>query len=144
MVKRRGPPSQGWRTLLRNHAPDIAAMDLFIVPTIHTPSTRIVFRACSSRTVSADVPVVALGDDEGVSPEQKRSVFEQVKTNRLTIPEIAKHTDITVSAKQIRVSWKNGRQIVKTNRYDHAQPLTEFLLGEIARKWGAQPIVRKC
>jgi hypothetical protein len=24
----------GWRTFLRNHAPDIAAMDLFVVPTI--------------------------------------------------------------------------------------------------------------
>jgi len=34
MVKRNGPPSQGWRTFLRNHAPDIAAMDLFVVPTI--------------------------------------------------------------------------------------------------------------
>jgi transposase InsO family protein len=34
MVKRRGPPSQGWRTFLRNHAPDIAAMDMFVVPTI--------------------------------------------------------------------------------------------------------------
>jgi transposase InsO family protein len=34
MVKRRGPPSQGWRTFLRSHAPDIAAMDLFVVPTI--------------------------------------------------------------------------------------------------------------
>ena len=34
MVRRRGPPSQGWRTFLRNHAPDIAAMDLFVVPTI--------------------------------------------------------------------------------------------------------------
>src|SRR6266568_5006952 len=34
MVKRGGPPGQGWRTLLRNHAPDIAAMDLFVVPTI--------------------------------------------------------------------------------------------------------------
>jgi transposase InsO family protein len=33
MVKRRGPPSQGWRTFLRNHAPYIAARDLF-VPTI--------------------------------------------------------------------------------------------------------------
>src|SRR5258708_524073 len=31
MVKRCGPPSQGWRTFLRNHAPDIAAMDLFVV-----------------------------------------------------------------------------------------------------------------
>src|SRR4030081_3465300 len=34
MVKRCGPPSQGWRTFLRSHAPDIAAMDLFVVPTI--------------------------------------------------------------------------------------------------------------
>jgi transposase InsO family protein len=34
MVKRRGPPSQGWRAFLRNHAQDIAAMDLFVVPTI--------------------------------------------------------------------------------------------------------------
>jgi transposase InsO family protein len=34
MVKRRGPPSQGWRTFLRNHAPEVAAMDLFVVPTI--------------------------------------------------------------------------------------------------------------
>ena len=34
MVKRRGPPSQGWQTFLRNHAPDIAAMDLLVVPTV--------------------------------------------------------------------------------------------------------------
>src|SRR5712691_11195078 len=34
MVKRRGPPSQEWLTFLLNHAPDIAAMDLFVVPTI--------------------------------------------------------------------------------------------------------------
>jgi hypothetical protein len=34
MVKRRGSPSRGWRTFLRNHVPDIAAMDLFVVPTI--------------------------------------------------------------------------------------------------------------
>jgi len=33
-LKRCGPPSQGWCTFLRNHAPDIAAMDLFIAPTI--------------------------------------------------------------------------------------------------------------
>src|SRR5260221_11510742 len=34
MVKRRGPPSQGWRTFLHNHPPDIAPMDLFVFPTI--------------------------------------------------------------------------------------------------------------
>jgi transposase InsO family protein len=34
MVKRGGPPSQGWRTFLWNHAPDTAAMNQFVVPTI--------------------------------------------------------------------------------------------------------------
>jgi hypothetical protein len=34
MAKRRGPPSQGWKTFLRNHADGIAAMGLFVMPTI--------------------------------------------------------------------------------------------------------------
>ena len=34
MGQRRGPPSQGWKTFLRNHADGVAAMDLFVVPTI--------------------------------------------------------------------------------------------------------------
>lgn len=33
MVRRRGPPSQGWKTSLRNHVPHIGAIDLFVVPT---------------------------------------------------------------------------------------------------------------
>jgi transposase InsO family protein len=34
MARRRGPPSQGWKTFLHNHADGIVAMDLFVVPTI--------------------------------------------------------------------------------------------------------------
>ena len=34
MVKHRRPPSQGWRTFLRNHASGTVAMDLFVVPTL--------------------------------------------------------------------------------------------------------------
>jgi len=34
MVRRRGPPSQGWKTFVLNHADGIAAMDLFVVPTV--------------------------------------------------------------------------------------------------------------
>jgi transposase InsO family protein len=30
MARRRGPPSQGWKTFLRNHADGIAAMDMFV------------------------------------------------------------------------------------------------------------------
>ena len=34
MARKRGPPSQGWKTFLLNHADGIAAMDLFVVPTV--------------------------------------------------------------------------------------------------------------
>jgi len=34
MAKRRQPPSQGWKTFIRNHADAVASIDLFIVPTI--------------------------------------------------------------------------------------------------------------
>jgi hypothetical protein len=34
MARRRGSPSQGWKTFLRNHADGIAAIDLFVVPTV--------------------------------------------------------------------------------------------------------------
>jgi hypothetical protein len=34
MIRRRGPPSQTWRTFLRNHADAIAAIDLCVVPTL--------------------------------------------------------------------------------------------------------------
>ena len=34
MVRRRGPPSQGWKTFLRNHTSHIAAIDMLVVPTI--------------------------------------------------------------------------------------------------------------
>src|SRR5262249_28328175 len=34
MIRRRGPPSQTWRTFLRNHAAAIAAIDLCVVPTL--------------------------------------------------------------------------------------------------------------
>ena len=34
MARRRGGPSQGWRTFLCNHADSIASMDLFVVPTL--------------------------------------------------------------------------------------------------------------
>jgi hypothetical protein len=34
MIRHRGPPSQSWRTFLRNHADAIAAIDLCLVPTL--------------------------------------------------------------------------------------------------------------
>ena len=33
MIRRRGPPSQTWRTFLENHAKEIIALDFFVVPT---------------------------------------------------------------------------------------------------------------
>ena len=35
MARRRGPPSQGWKTFVLNHADGIAAMDLFVCQLCH-------------------------------------------------------------------------------------------------------------
>jgi transposase InsO family protein len=34
MARRLGPPSQEWKTFLRNHVPHIGAIDMFVVPTV--------------------------------------------------------------------------------------------------------------
>jgi len=34
MLRGRKPPSQGWKTFLRNHADGIAAVDFLVVPTL--------------------------------------------------------------------------------------------------------------
>ena len=46
MVKRRRPPSQGWKTFLRNHAPDIAAMG-FVGGPDHWLQTSVWLRGCT-------------------------------------------------------------------------------------------------
>jgi hypothetical protein len=35
MARRRRPPSQGWKTFLRNHADGIASIDMLAVPRFH-------------------------------------------------------------------------------------------------------------
>ena len=55
MARRRGPPSQGWKTFLRNHADGIVAMDLFVVPTI---SFRLLYGFADHRPWPAADPVV--------------------------------------------------------------------------------------
>jgi hypothetical protein len=42
------PPSQTWRTFLKNHAKDLVSVDFFIVPTIAFTGTP---RRCSSAVI---------------------------------------------------------------------------------------------
>jgi hypothetical protein len=53
MARRRGPPSRGWRTFLRNHADGIAAIDLFVVPTV---SFRLLYGLLIAWALAADSP----------------------------------------------------------------------------------------
>jgi hypothetical protein len=48
-VRHRKPPSQTWRTFLKNHAKDIVSIDFFTVPTV---TFRVLFRAAGDRGVS--------------------------------------------------------------------------------------------
>ena len=62
MVRRRGPPTQGWKTFLRNHADGIAAMDLFVVPTV---SFRLLYGLLISGQPAADPVVWRHGASDG-------------------------------------------------------------------------------
>jgi hypothetical protein len=62
MIGRRGPPSQSWRTFLRNHADAIAAIDLCVVP---TPDLRaaVCLSCCGPWTAAT---AVVCGDPQSV------------------------------------------------------------------------------
>src|SRR5262249_42341170 len=54
------PPSQGWRTFLTNHVDGIAAIDLFVLPTI---TFRLLYLPCDSASRASTVGIVR-GDDQ--------------------------------------------------------------------------------
>src|SRR5476649_2553964 len=54
MVKQHRPPSQGWRTFLRNHAPDIVAMDLFVANHRIRPALCLPHRSAGSQRPRLD------------------------------------------------------------------------------------------
>src|SRR6202047_2888470 len=75
MVRRRHPPSQGWRTFIRNHADGIAAMDMLVVP--ERKYTR------SKLRVPALILCQFLGKDERMRPgvvgrRKNRSAFVRI------------------------------------------------------------------
>jgi hypothetical protein len=56
MVRGRRPPSQGWKTFLRNHADGVASMDLFVVPTIS-------FRLVCAKNLNPGIVVMESAED---------------------------------------------------------------------------------
>src|ERR1035437_2279297 len=74
IVKRREPPSQGWKTFLHNHADGIAAMDLFVVPPALT--SFITLSAREGADGQAVVYPLLRGSSatRGVAPKQHRGL----------------------------------------------------------------------
>src|ERR1700738_2307968 len=72
MVKRQGPPSQGWRTFLPHHAPDIAAIDLTRCPDYrfrHALCLR--HRPARSQRTRLDQPHNKPGSGGGCTPDHR-------------------------------------------------------------------------
>jgi hypothetical protein len=55
MMRRRGPPSQTWRTFLGNHAEAIAAIDLCVVPTLTFECLFACSRSCAASASSTPI-----------------------------------------------------------------------------------------
>jgi hypothetical protein len=49
-----------------------------------------------------------LGDNEGISDEQRLAAYLRAKANVLSVPDIAAHVYISVTKKQLKASWKKG------------------------------------
>jgi hypothetical protein len=60
MAKRSRPPSQGWKTFLRNHADGIASIDLYVIPTI---SFRLLYGLLVLRPAAFAAKAFAVGRD---------------------------------------------------------------------------------
>ena len=77
MVRRRAPPSQGWRPFLHNHAPEIAAMDLFVVPTITFKLLYGCDRAGSSQRAGLDQRHTTSDRGMGCGPDHRSIPVER-------------------------------------------------------------------
>src|SRR5205807_467824 len=103
MVKRCGPPSQGWRTFLRNHAPDIAAMDLFVTPTIGFDVLYAFIIVRLARRDLVWINVTPHPTAEWIA-RQIKEAFPWNEAPRYLIREIARR--IGVAASTVRVTLK--------------------------------------
>jgi hypothetical protein len=63
MAKNDGPSGQSWSTFLRNHAPSIAAMDLFVVSLPKTPSGWIRAMRQNQRIIRRDARILSIACD---------------------------------------------------------------------------------
>jgi hypothetical protein len=74
MAKRRLPPSQGWKTFLRNHADGIASVDMFVVPTI---SFRLLYGLLVPRHSRRNFPWLGEADriDPARLPRSRRDLW---------------------------------------------------------------------
>jgi len=67
MVRRRHPPSQGWKTFLRNHAAGIASLDLFVVRTISFKLLYGLVILCHARRRLITIAVTANPTDQWIA-----------------------------------------------------------------------------
>src|SRR5213594_1475379 len=81
MVRPRWPPSQAWRTFLKNHVKDLIALDFFTVPTAPFRVLFVLVMLTHSRSVIAAVYARKSNDQLGLTDEQK-SVTRQVEHAR--------------------------------------------------------------
>ena len=83
MVTKRRPPSQGWKTFLRNHADGIVAMDMFVVPTV---SFRLLYGLLILQHARRGATVVG-GNSPSVRPMGRTAIDRSVRLEgRTAIP----------------------------------------------------------
>src|SRR5246127_5359616 len=131
MGKRQVPPSQGWRTFLHKHAPDIAAMDLFVVPTIgFDPLYAFVIVRLDRRDL-VWINVTAHPTDEWVA----RQIVEAFPWNEAPRYMIRDRDRIygAVVTRRLRAMGIRDKPIAPASPWQNG--FVERLIGSIRREW---------
>jgi transposase InsO family protein len=152
MTKRQGPPSQGWKTFLRNHAAGIASLDLFVVRTISFKLLYglVILRHARRRLVSVSVTSNPTAEwiagqvtdafpwDEapGHLIRDRDGAFGPVYTRRIRAMEIRDHPTAP------RSPWQNGhveRLIgsIRRESLDHLIVFSEVHLRGVLKMYGS-------
>ena len=152
MVRRRRPPSQGWKTFLRNHAAGIASLDLFVVRTIsfkllyglvilrHARRRLVAIRVTTNPTAEwiADQVIGAFPWDEAPSHliRDRGGAFGPAYTHRIRGMQIRDHPTAP------RSPWQNGhveRLIGSIRRecLDHLVVFDEAQLRRVLRNYAS-------
>ncbi len=130
MIRRRGPPSQSWRTFLRNQASGLACVDLFTVPTatFRVLHVLVVLRLERRRVIHFNVT------EHPTSPWAGQQIVEAFPWSRPPRHLLRDRDSVYGERFRRRVAGLGIKEVLTAPRSPWQNPYVERLIGSIRRE----------